>query len=233
MASDTQQICARHSESTVRFECRRSWCLRRLRIRLESLGAGCRRMGTRFWNCVGRCSQIHRFFLGTVSSWVHTPTVPLFEQLCCDGVTLPETSERIPPCQLEMERAQMMTGCKLTLSRKARGRAKANTKTRREIARPTRALQTSTRVRPVAELDIGRKTAGDQVEERTTIPPVTTATLRKARVTRKAKRRANTWTLWKRISLLKQPQPCRILHKHRVQLENSLASQTWNRRSWV
>ena len=36
------------------------------------------------------------------------------------GVTLPETLERIRPCQLEMERAQMMTGCKSTLSRKAR-----------------------------------------------------------------------------------------------------------------
>ena len=31
----------------------------RFRIRLESLRAGCRRMGTRFWNCVGRCSQVH------------------------------------------------------------------------------------------------------------------------------------------------------------------------------
>ena len=36
-------------------------------------------------------------FLGTVCSWVHTPTVPLFEQLCCNGVTLPETLERIRP----------------------------------------------------------------------------------------------------------------------------------------
>ena len=36
--------------------------------------------------------------------------------------------------------------------------------------------RTSTRARPVAELDIGRKTAGDEVEVPTTIPPVTTAT---------------------------------------------------------
>ena len=83
-------------------------------------------------------------------------------------------------------------------------------------ARPTRALQTSTRARTLAELDIGRRTAGDQVEERTTIPPVTTATRREARVTRKATGKANTWTLWKRISLLKQPQPCRVPHKYRV-----------------
>ena len=39
--------------------------------------------------------------------WVPTPTVPLFEQLCRNSVTLGETLERIRPCQLEMERAQM------------------------------------------------------------------------------------------------------------------------------
>ena len=52
---------------------------------------------------------------------------------------------------------------------------------------------------------------------------------------KKAKAKANKWTLWKRICLLKQLQPCRILHKHWVQLENSRAIQTRNRkvRSWV
>ena len=167
---------------------------------------------------------------------VHTPTVPIFEQRCCNGVTLAETLERIRPCQLEMERAQMMTGRKSTLSRKARGTGKANTKSREEIARParpTRALQTSTRARTETNLGIGRKTAGNQVEERTTIPPVTTATCRKARTTRKAKVKANTLTLWKRISLLPQLQPCCVLHKHTVQLESSCAIQTWNRVSWV
>ena len=47
------------------------------------------------------------------------------------------------------------------------------------------------------------------------------------------KGKANAWTLWKRISLLKQLQPCRILHKHRIQFENSRAIQTWNCGSWV
>ena len=118
--------------------------------------------------------------------------VPLFEQLCCNGVTLPETLQRIRLCLLEMERAQMMTVCKSTLSRKARRRTEANTTTSKEIARParpTRALQTSTRARTVAELDIGRRTAGDQVEEHTTIPPVTTATRRKAIVQREKQTR--------------------------------------------
>ena len=163
----------------------------------------------------------------------------IFEQLCCNGVTLPDTLEQIFSSQLEMEQVWMMTtGCKSTLSRKARGRAKANTKTRKEIARTTqatRAIQTSTRARTVAELDIGRKTAGDQVEVSTTIPPVTTATHRMARTRSKAKAKANKWTLWKRISHLKQPQPCRILHLHRVRSELSRAIQSWNRKvgSWV
>ena len=82
-----------------------------------------------------------------------------------------------------------MTGCKPTLSRKARRRAKANTKTRKEIARPARDQHEQDRHHHV------RKTAGDQVEERTTMPPEITATRRKARVTRKAKGKANTWTV--------------------------------------
>ena len=120
-----------------------------------------------------------------------------------------------------------------TLSRKARERAKVKTNIRESIARPTRALQTSTRASTVAELDIGKRAAGDQVEEHTTIPPVTTATRRKARVTRKAKGKANTWRLWKRISLLKQLQPCRIFNNRRVQLDNLCAIHTWTRGSWV
>ena len=112
-----------------------------------------------------------------------------------------------------------MDRMQVDLSQKRQGEGQRQTpQTSKEIARParpTRALQTSTRARNVAELDIGRRTAGDQVEEHTTIPPVTTATRRKA----SPKGKANAWTLWKRISLLKQLQPCRILHKHRIQLE--------------
>ena len=110
-------------------------------------------------------------------------------------------------------RVQMMTGCKLILSRKIRERVKVKTNTREEIARParpTRALQTSTRARTEANLDIGRKTVGIPVEERTTIPP--TVILAEARVKTQVKGKANTWTLSKQnnLSLLKQPQPCRI-----------------------
>ena len=51
-----------------------------------------------------------------------------------------------------------MTGCKLTLSRKGRERAKVTTNTREEIARParpTRGVQTSTRARTVAPWIMG------------------------------------------------------------------------------
>ena len=68
----------------------------------------------------------------------------------------------------------------MTLSRKVREKAKVKTNIREETARPTRALQSSTRARIVANLDIGRKTAGIPVEERMTIPP--TEILAKARV---------------------------------------------------
>ena len=122
-------------------------------------------MGTCVRDCVRRCSQIH-----SDDEYASDFSVPIFEQLCCNGVTLHETLEQIRPHQLERQ-----------------------AKTRKEIARATRAIRTSTRARIVAELDIGRKTAGDQVEEPATIPPVTTATHRQARTTRKAKAKANKW----------------------------------------
>ena len=160
-------------------------------------------------------------------------TAQLFVQPCCSVVTPLETLERIRPRHLEMERVQMMTGCKLTLSRNEREMAKVKTNTREEIARPTRALQTSTLARTVANLDIGRKTSGILVEERMTFPHA--EILAKARVNTQAKGKANTWTLSKQnnLSLLKQPQPCRILRKTRVLLENSPAAQAWKRGSWV
>ena len=71
-------------------------------------------------------------------SWVHIPRAQLFAQPCCSGVTPLETLERIRPRHLEVERVQMMTGCKLTLSRKGRERTKVKTNTREEIARPAR-----------------------------------------------------------------------------------------------
>ena len=80
----------------------------------------------------------HRFFLGTVCSWVQKPTAQLFAQLCCTGVVLPETLKQPRPCQLEMEQVRMLkTGRKTTFSRKARRRAKVNTQTREEFARNT------------------------------------------------------------------------------------------------
>ena len=56
--------------------------------------------------------KMTRFFLETVCSLVHMPTAQLFVQPCCSGVTPLETLERIRPRHLEIERVQMMTGCK-------------------------------------------------------------------------------------------------------------------------
>ena len=192
-----------------------------------------RASGTALADAVKYTVMMNMFFLETDCSWVHIPTVPLFEQPCCSGVAPLETMERIRPRHLEMKRVQMMTGCKFTLCRKVRERAKVKTNTREEIARParpTRALQTSTRARTVANLDIERKTAGIPVEERMTIPP--TEILAKARVKTQVKGKANTWTLSKQnnFSHLKQPQPCRIFRKIRVLLE---AFRAWIRGSWV
>ena len=95
------------------------------------------------------------------------PTVKLFVQLCCSGVTVPKTLEQIRPRHLEMERLQMMTGCKLTLSRKVRETAKVKNQPPEKKSHDQHdqheLLQTSTRARTVANLDIGRKTAGTPV----------------------------------------------------------------------
>ena len=64
--------------------------------------------------------------------------------------------------------------------------------------------------------DIGKTFAGDQVEELTTTTPVTTGAQIGARTTRKAK-----VGVGKRISLPKQPQPCRILHTDAEQVRSS------------
>ena len=84
----------------------------------------------------------HQFFFGAICSCSPTPTAKLFVQPRCSGVTPLETLERIRPRQLEMERVQMMTGCKLTLSRKVRKRAKVKNQHQRGI-RTTSTTNTS------------------------------------------------------------------------------------------
>ena len=169
----------------------------------------------------GRSDVWPGFFFVPVCSWVHMPTAQLFVQPCCSGVTPLETRERIRPRHLKMERVPVTTGCMLTLSRKVRARAKVKTNTREVIARParpTRALQTSTRARTAANLDNGRKTAG--------IPG-------KSKHTGKGKGKHVDVVETEQLSFLRQPQPCRILRKILVLLENSRALQVWTRGSWV
>ena len=189
MATDTQSIHARHSKSTIRPE--------------EGFESGLRsgELDVREWKrasgtalaeavkCAAMMNMAPIFLrnslqLGTFANSATHPSslvamVLLFPELWSE-------SDR----QLEMERAQMMTGCKLTLSRKVRERAKVKTNTREEIARasrPTRAIQTSKRARTVANLDIGRKTAGILVEERMTITPTEIPAKGKSKHTGKGK----------------------------------------------
>ena len=89
-------------------------------------------MGTRFWNCVGRCSQVHsedeygpRLFLenslqlGTYAKQHSSSCKP-----CCSGVTPLETSEPRRPRHLEMERVQMMTGMQVDSLKKGQRKGK-------------------------------------------------------------------------------------------------------------
>ena len=171
-------------------------------------------------------------------SWVHTPTVPLSRtallQWCYSSRNFganPTVSAGNGTCADDdnwMQVDSLKKG-------KEKGKGKQQNPKGNRTSNTSKRYRHQARARTVAELDIGRRTAGDQVEERTTIPPITTATHRKARTTRKAKAKANTWTLWKRIRHLRQPQPCGVPHKHRVRLELSRAIQTWNRKVglWV
>ena len=94
------------------------------------------------------------FFSGTMCSWALTPTVPLFEQLCCNGVFLPETLDHLRPCQLQIEQVRMTAiGSKLTCL-KEEGWAQANN-TRQELAQTAQATPTSTLARTVVERDTG------------------------------------------------------------------------------
>ena len=120
-----------------------------------SVGAGRRRLRMCVRNCSCGCSPVHSydeygtdFSLEQLCSLVQRQTVPLFEKLCHPR-----------PCQLEMEQVRMMTtGCKSTLSRKARGWQRRTPESEWYSHKPhqqTRAILTSTRSTTVAERDIG------------------------------------------------------------------------------
>ena len=114
-----------------------------------------------------------------------------------------------------------MTGCKSTLSRKTR--RKANEKHQNQKGNRTTSMTITSSTDINTCRNCGRtghwakdcwRPGGDAYDKST---KNNSNTQKKGRVTRKANGKANMWTLLKRISLLRQPQPCRILHKHRVQ----------------
>ena len=139
-----------------------------------------------------------------------------------------ETLERIRPVSAGNGTSADGDRMQVDSLRKGKGKGKGKHQYQKGIRTNINTSNTMTNtsntdINTCKEMDIGRRTGGDHVEELTTIQPVTTAAHRKARVARKAKGKANTWTLCKRISLMKQLQPCRILRKIRVFLENSRA----------
>ena len=103
-------------------------------------------------------------------------------------------------------RAEMMTGCKLTLSQERHGEGQRQTPKPERKSHDQHNQHELYRHQHVQEM-WQNWTLGDRLLQ----TPATTATRRKARVTRKAQGKANMWTLWKRISLLQQLLSCRIV----------------------
>ena len=198
-------------------------------------------MGTRVWNCVGRCSQVHSddehgtdFFLDTVCTWVHMPTAQLFAQPCCSGVT-PRNFGANPTASSGNGTSADDDRMQVDSLKKGKRKGKG-TNQRQRGNRTTSTTNTSSAdinaCKNCGKPGHWRKIAGIPVEERMTIPP--TEILAKTRVKTQVKGKENTWTLSKQnnFSLMKQPQPCRILRKIRALLENSRAFRAWTRGSW-
>ena len=206
-------------------------------------GAGCRRMGTRFWNCVGRCSQVHSddeygtdFFRNSLRLGTYANSAGLRKALlqwCYPSRNFGANPTVSAGNGTSADDDRMQVDSLKKGKVKGKGKHQNQKGNRTTSTTNTSSTDINTCKNCGTNWTVGEGLLETRWRSVRKIPPVTTATRRKLRVTRKAKGKANTWTLWKRISLVKQLQPCRILHKHRVSLENSRAIQTWNRGSWV
>ena len=149
---------------------------------------------------------------------------------------LSKTLERIRPRHLEMERVQMMTGRKLTLSRKVRKRVKEKTQHQRGNRTTSTTNTSSTDINTCKNCgkpghwakDCWNPGGGayDNSTYRSTGK-------NKSKNTSKGEGKHVDVSKQNNFSLLKQLQPRRILRKIRVLLENSRAFQAWTRGSWV
>ena len=183
MASDTRQICARRAESTVRVDAEgfelslRAWEL--------DVGEWERATGTALADAVKYTVMMsmapillrNSLHLGTFPNSAALRAALL--QWCYSSRNFGANPTVSAGNVTSADDDRMQVGS----LKKSKGKGKGKHQNQKGIARParpTRALQTSTCARTAGELDIGRRTAGDQVEEHTTIPPVTTPTRTKA-----------------------------------------------------
>ena len=108
----------------------------------------------------------------------------------------------------------MMTGWKSTLSRKARGSQRQTPQPERE-SHDQHELYRHQHVQEVWQnWTVGKGLLETRWRSVRQLNQQQQQHAEKARVTRIAKGKADTWTSWKRISLLKQHQPCRIFHNN-------------------
>ena len=146
-------------------------------------------------------------------------TLPLFEQLCCNGVTLPETLEQLRPCQLEME--QVRIGGRMQVGSLKKGKEKG--KSKHQNQKGTRSSNTgntsNTSNRWVKDC---RRPGGWSIRQQQQ---------QQQHKQRQAQtRKAKADVVETNLSLPKQPQPCRIFHRHRARSELSRAIQARNRK---
>ena len=141
MATDTQSIRARHSNLQYALVQKimmpaKPWCDHTegcdsgLRSWEPDVGEWERASGTALAaavKCTVMMNMAPIFLRNSLQLGTYANSTAL--RAARSGVAPLETLERIRPRHLEMVRVQMMTGCKLTLSRKVRERAKIKTHT--------------------------------------------------------------------------------------------------------
>ena len=138
-------------------------------------------------------------------------SVPLFEQLCCNAVTIPETLEHSRPCQLEMEqfcdddnRMQVDSFKKGKVKGKGQHKKQEGTRTSNTSNTDMNTSKNCGRTRHWVK-DCGTPGVGayDNSNNNTN----------KGKNNQKSKDKGKTLDVVQNVGRQKQPQPCRIPHR--------------------